>query len=194
MRRCSLLALLLVATTWASAQTLDTLAWLEGVQDRMSAIDMLRNRKPKAIWAQVPDKPALVAVDVDADEPPLQGMHLLIYMDGTGVAAISSIRYVGADSTLDTSTHYFDADGSTLAVRWELTTKPKDCAGVQDLVTSREEYYVDGKMLERFDWTTDPDGNDLSERSCKVLQPKGRMPVFRDRGKMQTTLRIPAAL
>lgn len=182
-------ALLLVTATPTMAQ-LDTLDVIEATQQRMEAVDAIRNRPPASAWAKITGKPVLVRIDQEADSLPRMEHLYTVYKDAAGIAAISTLRRIPPQGTVDASTHYFDPQGRTLAVRWELSMHIPGCAA-DTAIASKEEYHApDGGLLDRWTWLTDSDGHELDPSTCRVPEPAGRTPTFRDRNSLLKALRI----
>ena len=188
--RANLTGLILLACGTAATAQIDTLDVIEATQERMEAVDRIRSRPPASAWAKMPGAPALVRIDQEADTLPRMEHLYTVYKDAAGIAAISTLRRIEPSGTVDASTHYFDPQGRTLAVRWELSMHIPGCAA-DTAVASKEEYYApDGGPLDRWTWLTDADGQDLDPATCRIPEPAGRMPTFRDRASLLKGLRI----
>ncbi len=189
--RGSLLFTLLLSLCGGAFAQLDTLDLIEAAQLRMGTVDHIRSRPPTTAWAKLTNTPALVPIDLEADSLPEAEQIITVYHDAGGIAAISTMRRTKTQGALDASTHYFDQPGRTLAVRWELSMHVPGCAA-DTAIVSKEEYYApDGGLLDRWTWLTDADGRELDARTCKVPEPAGRTPRFRDRASLMKALRLP---
>lgn len=191
MIRTCCLAFLLHSAPAIVAQ-IDTLAVIDETQRWMDQVDDLRARGPVAIWVKVPGQTAPVQLQADRPDPEQMDLIHLLYGPPQGaITGIGTIRFVGPDSILDASVHYFDGQGRTLAVRWELSMPGTSCHTEE--VIDTEEVYLgpQGQVLEQWNWLTDPSGQELDPNTCRITRPPGRTARYPDRGSLLQAAGIP---
>ena len=167
MRRSIVLSIGLVATSLSAQDkpvALDTLAIIANIEQRMMIID---HAPINAVYLIFPDQEAavLLAPDSAVRGNPLERDE--IYTDPSGhVWGVGTFLREALVGVTESSTHYFDLDGNTIAATWQMHWKLSKCTDSVAVETRYVYFYPPGEALAEYATLTDSAGRQVDPKAC----------------------------
>lgn len=159
------LHLLLAATTaFAQNAALDTSAIISGIEQRMSVVD----KSPLlAQFIKVPEVEEAVPLPHEAPVPANAEARYELYANEDGsVAGITEFLRSPSPGVEQSASYYFDAEGSTVAVWWQMRWTGSTCSDSLAVETRYTYLHPANHVFYEYATLTDGKGADLDAPAC----------------------------
>lgn len=166
----------------------DTAAVVATIRQRMAEVDQ---DQLGALFIRMPDEDEARRIASDSPAPEDSREWYELYSDEYGtIQGIGTFITPTVEGITESSRHYFDADGKTIAIWWQLKWTGSKCTdGVAREIRYAYYHPVDSVFMQ-FTTLTNERGVTLDPAKCSYPEVERHFDVYLDRGSFMRAKRI----